>query len=345
MLNQPPLDTLPFSGFGSGYSHNSSFYSSLTTRFLGQRGLVLIGGRLDDVKGGSYAISRNIVTGVLGTPTFNDGATTRRTPQAGLSFRIADPVTAYVMSSRSVNPRIAFQPLRTANAEQRIIDTYATAGETPPDFDTLPWGRLLQPEFGTSLEYGFKWELFHRRLQGTVAAFNIERRNVATATEGTLGTAGVGFLDLAGRTRARGLDLDIAFSPTRDFQIVGGMLFNETEILFDTTRSEIGRRMRNAPKWSGNLSSRYSFSKGSLSGAAFGASWNYMGPRREGDLLRWSEEWQRFDLFASYRRKFGQLPVSFAFNVKNLLDRTFRVDRDTFAAGREFRFSTTISLK
>jgi outer membrane receptor protein involved in Fe transport len=37
--------------------------------------------------------------------------------------------------------------------------------------------------------------------------------------------------------------------------------------------------------------------------------------------------------------------VSFAFNVKNLFDRTFRVDRDTFAAGREFRLSMTLTLK
>ena len=113
----------------------------------------------------------------------------------------------------------------------------------------------------------------------------------------------------------------------------------------DSSAAEIGKRMRNAPKWSGNFTSRYAFSRGALTGAAFGASWNYMGPRREGDPLRWSEEWDRFDIFASYRRRFGEYPVSFAFNVKNLLDSTFRVDRDTFAAGREFRFSVTLTLK
>jgi outer membrane receptor protein involved in Fe transport len=37
--------------------------------------------------------------------------------------------------------------------------------------------------------------------------------------------------------------------------------------------------------------------------------------------------------------------VSFAFNVKNLFDRTFRVDRDTFAAGREYRISATFALR
>jgi iron complex outermembrane receptor protein len=344
-LNQPPLESLPINSYGTSYSSNSSFYSSLSTVFFEKRGLFLAGGRYDDVRGGSTATSRNITTGLLGAQTGREGTTNRVTPQAGVSFRFADPITGYVMFSQSVNPRIAFQPLRTAAAEQRIVDTYTAAGLPVPNFDSLPWNNALDPEFGTSLEYGFKWELFQKQLQGTVALFDIERRNVSTAAEGTLGATGVGFRELAGKTRARGVDLDLAYSPTRDFQIIGGMLFNDTEIVFDSTRSEIGKRMRNAPKWSGSLTSRYSFSQGIVKGAAVGASWTYMGVRRENDTLRWSEGWQRSDIFASYRRKFGQYPVSFSFNVKNLFDRTFRVDRDTFAAGREFRISTTISLK
>ncbi|HRE83579.1 MAG TPA: TonB-dependent receptor, partial [Opitutaceae bacterium] len=103
------------------------------------------------------------------------------------------------MVSQSVNPRITFQPLRTSAAEQRIMETYAVAGEAAPNLNTLPWGQLLDPEFGKSLEYGFKWELLERKLQGTVAVFNIERRNVTTTTDGTLGTTGLGFQDLAGK--------------------------------------------------------------------------------------------------------------------------------------------------
>ena len=344
-LNQPPLEPLPIAALGRNFSSNSSIYSSLTTTFLKKRGLILVGVRQDEVKGGTFAQPVNRVTGAFGTPTRNEGMTNRVTPQAGASFRFTDPITGYVMFSQSVNPRIAFQPLRTPVAEERLFNTFTAAGEPVPDFDALPWGNLLDPEYGTSVEYGFKWELLQRKVQGTVAAFNIERRNVSTAIDGTLGAAGVGFRNLAGKTRARGIDFDIAYSPTRNLQIVGGLLFNETEVLFDSAASEIGKRMRNAPKWSGNFTSRYAISRGALTGAAFGASWNYMGPRREGDPLRWSEEWNRFDIFASYRRRFGAYPVSFAVNVKNLLDRTFRVDRDTFAAGREFRFSVTLTLK
>ncbi|MBL9186820.1 MAG: TonB-dependent receptor [Opitutaceae bacterium] len=346
MLNQPPLESLPISSYATSYSSNSSFYTSLTTAFFEKRGLLLAGGRYDDVRGGSTATPRNITTGVLGAQTGREGTTDRVTPQVGVSFRFAEPVTGYVMFSQSVNPRIAFQPLRTAAAELRITETYQLAGIPVPDFSTLPWDEALDPEFGTSLEYGVKWELFQRRLQGTVAIFDIERRNISTAVEGTLGSTGVGFRELAGKTRARGVDLDLAWSPVRDLQIVGGMLFNETEILFSNTRTEIGRRINNAPRWSASLTSRYSVSQGPLKGVAAGASWTYMGVRREsGDTLRWSESWDRYDIFASYRLKVRNTPVALSFNIKNLFDRNFRVDRDTFAAGREYRVAVNLSLR
>ncbi|HRE83578.1 MAG TPA: TonB-dependent receptor, partial [Opitutaceae bacterium] len=66
-LNQPALDTLPISAFGRNYTNNSSFYSSLTTTFLQKRGLVLVGGRYDDVKGGVFSLPRDLTTGVIGT--------------------------------------------------------------------------------------------------------------------------------------------------------------------------------------------------------------------------------------------------------------------------------------
>ena len=346
-LNQPALADLPISSLGNTFTNNSSIYSSLTTKFMQERGLVLIGGRYDAVKGGTSSLPVDRITGALGTAVENQGNVSRFTPQAGISFRIAEPITGYVMVSESVNPRIAFQPLRTLTVEERVINAYTNAGVTMPDLDTLPWGELLAPEYGTSLEFGFKWELFERRLQGTVAVFDIERRNVRTNVEGSpLADAGVNFRDIMGQTRAHGIDLDVAFSPTRNLQIVGGMLFNETEVLFSNAKDDIGKRIGNAPKWSGNLTSRYSVSSGALKGAAFGASFNYVGARRESDgNARWAELWQRYDVFASYQRKFGDYPVTFAVNVKNLFDSTFRVDRDTFAAGREFRFTTTFHLK
>ena len=103
--------------------------------------------------------------------------------------------------------------------------------------------------------------------------------------------------------------------------------------------------MNNAPRWSGSLTGRHAISSGALKGAAWGASWTYMGVRRENDTLRWSEAWYRYDIFASYRAKIFERPVTFSVNVKNLLDRTFRVDRDTFAAGREYRFAANFALK
>ena len=60
-----------------------------------------------------------------------------------------------------------------------------------------------------------------------------------------------------------------------------------------------------------------------------------MGPRREGDTLRWSESWSRWDANASYRAKVFKRPATFSLVVRNATDRVYRVDRDTFAQPRQ----------
>ncbi len=66
-----------------------------------------------------------------------------------------------------------------------------------------------------------------------------------------------------------------------------------------------------------------------------GGSVVYMGARREGDTLRWSEAWSRWDANASYRTKVFQRPTTFGLVVRNVTDRIYRADRDTFAQPRQ----------
>jgi hypothetical protein len=165
-----------------------------------------------------------------------------------------------------------------------------------------------------------------------------------------------GFVDLSGAEQARGLDLDFYARPVRELQIGGGGLYNKTEIVavnpttvatpFATTfaantgpnapYSLLGRRTPNAAKWSGNGYVRYEFSRGALKGAGVGVSYIYMAPRREGDTLRWSESWSRWDANASYRTRVFNRATSFSLVVRNATDRFYRVDRDTYAQPRQF---------
>ena len=81
---------------------------------------------------------------------------------------------------------------------------------------------------------------------------------------------------------------------------------------------------------------RYEFSRGALKGAGVGISSIYMAPRREGDTLRWSESWSRWDANASYRTRLMNRMTSFSLVVRNVTDRFYRVDRDTYAQPRQF---------
>jgi len=59
-------------------------------------------------------------------------------------------------------------------------------------------------------------------------------------------------------------------------------------------------------------------------------------PRREGDALRWSEGWNRWDANASYRTRLFKCPATLNLVVRNVTDRVYRDDRDTFAQPRQF---------
>lgn len=351
------------SGFTSNGANNDQRYTSnavylnWSATFLQKRGRLAVGGRYDDVSARNSTKNPGInPIGFDGIVTSTiEGARTRATPQAGLSYRVADPVTVYALYSQSVNPRITFQPARTAARETQILTRYQQDGLPAPNLDALPWGQLLEPEFGKSFEYGVKTDLFANRVMVNVAYYLIDKKNVSRGKPTADPDSSVGFLDLSGAERARGVDVDFYAKPIRGLQIGGGGLYNKTEItavnattlatpLATTFAANtgptapytlLGKRTPNAAKWSGNAYVRYEVQEGFAKGLGFGVSHIYMAPRREGDTLRWSEGWNRWDANASYRMKVMKRPTSFSLVVRNFTDNVYRVDRDTFAQPRQ----------
>lgn len=353
----------PLSKFTSNGANNdqrftsNSFYANWSATFLQNRGRLAVGGRYDDVSARNSTLNPGInPIGFSGVVTSTiEGARTRTTPQGGISFRVTDPVSVYALYSQSVNPRVTFQPARTAARETQLLTRYQQDGLPAPDLNSKPWGALLEPEFGRSFEYGVKTDLWQNRVMLNLAYYVIDKKNVSRGKSSGDPDSAVGFLDLSGQERARGLDLDLYARPTRGLQIGGGGLYNKTEIVavnattvatpLATTFAAntganapytlLGKRTPNAAKWSGNGYVRYELQEGSLKGLSFGAAYIYMGPRREGDTLRWSESWSRWDANASYRAKVFKRPATFSLVVRNATDRVYRVDRDTYAQPRQ----------
>jgi len=354
----------PLSGFRTNGSNNNqrftsnALYANWAASFLQKRGRISVGGRYDDVTARNSTKDSGIDPTTFGgnvTSTI-EGARRRATPQAGISYRIADPISLYALYAQSVNPRVQFQPARTAAREATLLKRYSDDGLAAPNLDALPWGTLLEPEYGRSFEYGIKTDLFGEKVMINLAYYVIDKKNVTRAKSSADPDSSVGFQDLTGAEQARGLDLDFYARPIKELQIGGGGLFNQTEIVSvapttvptplattfaanagaNAAYTLLGKRTTNAPKYSGNGYARYEFSQGTLKGVGVGLSYVYVAPRREGDTLRWSQAWSRWDMNASYRTKLFNRPTSFSVAMKNVTDRIYRVDRDTFAQGRTF---------
>ena len=354
----------PLSSFTSNGTNNdqrftsNAFYANWSATFLKNRGRLAVGGRYDDVSARNS--TKNPGTNPIGfdgaVTSSIEGARTRLTPQAGVSFRLTEPVTIYALYSQSVNPRVTFQPARTAARETTLNTRYQQDGLPAPDLDEKPWGQLLEPEFGRSFEYGVKTDLFSNRVMFNVAYYVIDKKNVSRAKSSADPDSAVGFVDLSGAEQARGVDVDFYARPLRGLQIGGGGLYNKTEIVAvnpttvatplaltfaantgpNSPYTLLGRRTPNAAKWSGNGYARYELQEGRLKGLAGGLSFVYMAPRREGDTLRWSEGWKRWDANASYRLRILKRPATLSLVVRNVTDRVYRADRDTFAQPRQF---------
>ncbi len=365
-------NVLPLDQFRSNGSNNdqrftsNSLYVNWSATFMKNRGRLAVGGRYDDVsaRNSTKNPGTNSITFDGVTTSSIEGARTRTTPQAGLSYRMTDPISLYVLYSQSVNPRVTFQPARTAARETTLLARYSQDGLPAPNLDALPWGELLEPEFGRSFEYGIKTDLFNNRAMINVAYYVIDKENVSRAKASADPDSSVGFIDLSGAERARGVDVDFYIRPIRNLQIGGGGLYNKTEIVAvnpttlatplaltfaantgpNAPYSLLGRRTPNAAKWSGNGYVRYEFTEGAFKGLGTGFSYIYMAPRREGDTLRWSEGWKRWDANASYRTRVLNRATTFSLVIRNVADRHYRADRDTFAQPRQFVGSVSLEF-
>ena len=110
----------------------------------------------------------------------------------------------------------------------------------------------LEPESTVNKEAGNKSEFFGGRIQATLAAFDLQRRNVKTADPVDFNR-----LILAGRQRTRGAELSLAGELSRRIQIYGGYAFLDTRILeSNDTASGVriqGKRLGHIPLHSANL--------------------------------------------------------------------------------------------
>ncbi|WP_311276073.1 TonB-dependent siderophore receptor [Methylobacterium sp. WCS2018Hpa-22] len=122
----------------------------------------------------------------------------------------------------------------------------------------------FKPETSQQIEGGLK-VAFASGLSGTLAAFELARQNVATADPNNP------FRQVqVGEQRSRGVELDLVWQPTPNWQILGSYAHIDATVTKDNTYA-IGSRLMAVPSDSGRLWANYKFLDGTLRGVSLGA--------------------------------------------------------------------------
>ena len=176
----------------------------------------------------------------------------------------------------------------------RNVTSYATytRGYKGPAFNLFfnlqPTGlKALEPETSNAYEIGLKNSLFGGALTLNLAGFYAKYNNFQANNPDTLIINGVtsviGRFTNAGSVSTRGVELDLAYRPSRDFTISGGAAYTNAHIdRFNPppvrTVNDIvpnGTRLPFAPRFKGSLSADYRVRTGGAFDVALGVQGNY----------------------------------------------------------------------
>jgi iron complex outermembrane receptor protein len=172
-------------------------------------------------------------------------------------------------SPGATSPRIGVSYL--PNAQWTV---FANAGKSfRPNTGATAAGVAFDPESGTALETGTKWENASRSLGATLAFYDIRKKNVLTGDP-----ANAGFSVAAGEVQSRGMDLDMTGMLTRSWRVNASLSYIDAEVSRDNTL-QVGSRLLNIPKVNGSVLLVY---EGALAGGGrygLGGGLTYSGKR------------------------------------------------------------------
>jgi len=131
-------------------------------------------------------------------------------------------------------------------------------------------GQILKPEKGLGYEAGVKFDLLEGRLGATLAAFYINKENVANPDP-----ANPGFSITVGEVRSQGIDAQITGKITDNLNIIAAYAFIDAEVTKDHRAGYKGSRLGGIPKHSGSILTTWQFQEGK----SIGASINHVGQR------------------------------------------------------------------
>lgn len=247
---------------------------------LSPRWRVLLGLRYDSTEGTSI---------VGGTPTMRNERTVGEfSPRAGITFAVTPALSAYLSYARSFLPEIG---------------------------GVLADGSMTDPSQGIQYEVGIKAEWRDGAVRATVAVYDLDKTNVVVADP-----ANPGFSIQVGEQQSRGVELELAASPTPQWSIVASYAYDDAEITQDTNSAIVGNRIVNVPKHTASVWSTYRVPVGAVSALKVGGGAFHVDERAVNNAnLFFLPSYTRWDAMAAYELA----TWTFALNVQNLADEKY----------------------
>ena len=225
---------------GADKSQSLGFYLQDRVEFT-DRLSMMIGGRYQKVDGGFSETIDPDDSVMSGGSAF--------VPNVGLSYQVAQGLHAYASYSEAFKGQF----------DRRV------ASEDPSDRD----GDTADPEEGVQYEVGIKAGLMENRLSGTFSLYELTRRNVLQAD-----FSQPDFYLLTGEQRSRGMELDSQLLLKPNWELIASIAYTDAEVMRDVS-TPVGSALRNVPRETLSLWSKYRFETGILRGLALSLGGSY----------------------------------------------------------------------
>ena len=296
-LINPILDQVPYVAEGTGATDQATDQTALGEYFSDQ----MVWGKIH-VSAGIRHDHQTVEVVDKVKATVGDTSLDAYTKQAGVVYDVTPTVSAYASYSQSIKPQTNI--------------AYDINGNTG-----------FPPETGLQHEGGVKFETTDKKLNLTLAAYEITRTNVVVPTGQNFtvatGSAAVGaaISRLDGEQKSTGFEAEVRWQPAPNWQLQAGGAISKARITASEKNPDsVGKDLINAPRKTANFWTRYNFPTGKLKGLGVGAGVVYVGDAWAGDptsaVYFKMPHWTRVDGSLYYKWK----RYDFALNVQNLFD-------------------------
>lgn len=216
------------------------------------------------VKSSNYGIYlSDLVTLSEQLKVFFGGRNFSETQEIEADRRNAPGVIARKKAKKSFLPSggILFQPASNLTIYASYSESFVPVDAGARD---ITGANPFNPVEGTQYEAGIKAEnLLDGALNATLSLFHITQKGILNTFSGGTCPATVGTCsEQVGEARSKGIELETNITPFDGMQIIAGYAFIDAEITKSLNAYQVGARLANTAKHSGNLWARYDWKNG-----------------------------------------------------------------------------------